>query len=149
MLEKARVDHEVHSYAHDPNVDSYGLEAAEALGLDPASVFKTLLAVVDGSETVVAVVPVTHQLDLKALAKAAGGKKARMAEPADAERITGYVVGGISPLGQRKRLPTFIDGSADDHPLINVSGGKRGLEVRLAPGDLGRLLDARFASLTS
>jgi Cys-tRNA(Pro)/Cys-tRNA(Cys) deacylase len=148
VLERTGTDHEVQVYDHDPQAESYGLEAAEALGLDPASVFKTLLAVIDGSETTVAVVPVTHQLDLKALAKAAGGKKAKMAEVADAERITGYVVGGISPLGQRRRLRTFVDSSACDLDRINVSAGKRGLEVRLSPHDLVRLLSAHVARLT-
>lgn len=147
MLENANVDHRVHTYDHDPGADSYGAEAVEALGLDPPTVFKTLLAVIDRSETVVAVVPATHRLDLKALAKAAGGKKATMADPADAERLTGYVVGGISPLGQRKRLRTFIDESATSLDRIHVSAGRRGVEVALAPRDLARLLAARFAAL--
>ena len=149
LLEKAKISHEIHAYEHDPNADSFGLEAVDALGLEPATVFKTLLAVVDRSETVVAVVPVTNQLDLKALAKAAGGKKATMADPAEAERMTGYVVGGISPLGQRKRLRTFIDSSASELDLINVSAGRRGLEVRLAPEDLADLTDATFAPIAA
>ena len=149
MLERAGINHEVHAYEHDPNVESFGQEAAHALGVDPATVFKTLLAVVDRSETVVAVVPVTRLLDLKALARAAGGKKAAMADPADAARTTGYVVGGISPLGQRKQLRTFIDSTARNHDLINVSGGRRGLEVRLAADDLGRLVGATFAPLAA
>ena len=103
---------------------------------------------IDGSETVVGVVPVTGRLDLKALAKVAGGKKAAMADPADAERLTGYVVGGISPLGQRRRLRTFIDVSAESHDQIHVSAGRRGLEIKLAPGTLGELLSARFANLS-
>lgn len=149
MLEKADVEHEVRAYEHDPNADSYGDEAVEALGLDASTVFKTLLAVVDASETVVAVVPVARRLDLKSLAKAAGGKKAAMADPTDAERLTGYVVGGISPLGQRRRLRTFIDASAEAHDRIHVSAGRRGLEVTLAPSDLCRLLAARFASIAA
>ncbi|MDH4279803.1 MAG: Cys-tRNA(Pro) deacylase [Acidimicrobiia bacterium] len=149
MLEKAKVDHEVRAYDHDPNAESYGNEAVEALGLDPSTVFKTLLAVVDGSETVVAVVPVANRLDLKALAKTAGGKKATMADPADAERLTGYVVGGISPLGQRRKLRTFIDATAESLDHMHVSAGRRGLEVTLAPTELGRLLSAAFASIAA
>ncbi len=149
LLEKAKIAHEVHSYEHDPSADSYGQEAVDQLGLDPASVFKTLLAVIDRTETVVAVVPVTGQLDLKALAKAAGGKKAAMADVSEAERITGYVVGGISPLGQRKKLRTFIDDSASALTQMNVSAGRRGLEVRLAPADLAQQTNARFAPLAA
>ena len=145
--ERAKVAYTVHEYAHDPRAESYGLEAAEALGVEPARVFKTLLANVDGQKLVVAVVPVTAQLDLKALAAAAGGRKAEMAKPADAERATGYVVGGISPLGQRKRLPTFVDASAAGFPTVNVSAGRRGLEIELAPGDLVALTGAVVAPL--
>jgi Cys-tRNA(Pro)/Cys-tRNA(Cys) deacylase len=134
-LTKAGIDFTVHPYDHDPAAASYGVEAAEALGLDPHVVFKTLLASVDG-KLVVAVVPVTGQLDLKALAAAAGGKKAVMAEPADAERATGYVVGGISPVGQRRRLPTVVDDSASSLATIYVSGGRRGLDIGLSPADL-------------
>ena len=122
------------------------MEAVHALGLAPGTVFKTLLATVDG-ETVVAVVPADRRLDLKALARAAGGKKAAMADPERVERLTGYVVGGISPLGQRKRLKTFIDRSAADLDEMHVSGGRRGLEVRLAPTDLAELVDASFDPL--
>lgn len=139
--------HRVVGYDHDPAADSYGAEAAEALGLDPAVVFKTLLATVDGSATVVAVVPVERRLDLKGLARAAGGKRAAMTEPAVAERLTGYVVGGISPLGQRKRLRTFIDVSAEARDEIHVSAGRRGLEVAIAPTALAHLLDADFHPL--
>jgi Cys-tRNA(Pro)/Cys-tRNA(Cys) deacylase len=124
-----------HTYAHDPKHESYGLEAAEALGLDPATVFKTLVADVDGKLTV-AIVPVEHQLDLKALAKAVKGKKAQMADVKHAERATGYIAGGISPLGQKKRLPTVLDETALARPTIHVSGGRRGLEIELAPADL-------------
>jgi len=145
-LSKAGVDFVLREYAHDPAAPSYGLEAAEALGADPATVFKTLLAKVDGVLTV-AVVPVTGSLDLKALAAARGGKRAEMADPAEAERVTGYVVGGISPLGQRKRLPTVVDASAEDHPAVLVSGGRRGLDVELAPADLARLTGAGFAPI--
>ncbi|MEM9651621.1 MAG: Cys-tRNA(Pro) deacylase [Actinomycetota bacterium] len=149
LLEKAGVAHRVVSYEHDPAASSYGLEAVYALGLDPAAVFKTLLATVDGAETVVAVVPVAHQLDLKALARSAGGKKAAMTDPTQAQRLTGYVVGGISPLGQRKRLRTFIDSSAEVLEEVHVSGGRRGLEIVLAPADLAGLLDASFDRLAA
>lgn len=143
---KAKVEHRIHEYRHDPAAPSYGLEAAEQLGVDPAGVFKTLVAEVDG-RLAVAVVPVAARLDLKALAAAAGGRKAVMAEAADAERATGYVVGGISPLGHRKRLPVFLDSSMQDRPTVLVSAGRRGLELELAPADLARLSDATFADL--
>ncbi|MYT70525.1 MULTISPECIES: Cys-tRNA(Pro) deacylase [unclassified Streptomyces] len=134
----------VHSYEHDPAHPSYGEEAAEAMGVSPDRVFKTLVADVDGRLTV-AVVPVAGQLDLKALASAVGGKRAAMADPALAERTTGYVRGGISPLGQRKKLPTVIDASAAEHPTICVSAGRRGLEVELAAADLAALTEAVLA----
>ena len=145
-LERAKLPVKTHAYEHDPKHESYGLEAAEALGLDPATVFKTLVADVDGKLTV-AIVGVEHQLDLKALASAAGGKKAQMADVKHAERTTGYVAGGISPLGQRKPLPTIIDASALRHMTIHVSGGRRGLEIEVAPEDLKRLTRAMFASI--
>ncbi|MFF2849420.1 Cys-tRNA(Pro) deacylase [Streptomyces sp. NPDC058001] len=134
----------VHAYEHDPAHPSYGEEAAEAMGVSPERVFKTLVADVDG-ELTVAVVPVAGSLDLKALAAAVGGKRATMADPAAAERVTGYVRGGISPLGQRKKLRTVLDESAGAHPTICVSAGRRGLEVELAPGDLAALTDAVLA----
>jgi len=137
-----------HPYDHDPAHPSYGLEAAQALGLDPAQVFKTLLARVDG-ELVVAVVPVTSSLDLKALAAAVGGRRAALARPEDAQRSTGYVVGGISPLGQRKRLPTVVDASAADQGRVYVSGGRRGLDVGLATQDLVRLTGATTARIAA
>ncbi|MFD6532235.1 Cys-tRNA(Pro) deacylase [Streptomyces sp. NPDC060184] len=136
----------VHAYEHDPAAPSYGEEAAEALGVSPDRVFKTLVADVDG-ELTVAVVPVAGSLDLKALASAVGGKRAAMADPAAAERTTGYVRGGISPLGQRKRLRTVVDASAGSHPTICVSAGRRGLEVELAAADLARLTGAVFAPI--
>ena len=140
-LEAAGVAFSTHAYDHDPAAASYGLEAATLLGLDPAAVLKTLLADVDG-RLVVAVVPVSGTLDLKALAAAVGGKRAAMADPRAAERSTGYVVGGISPLGQRKRCPTVLDAAAADLPTVYVSGGRRGLDLGLDPRDLVRLLDA-------
>ncbi|WP_406389421.1 Cys-tRNA(Pro) deacylase [Streptomyces sp. NBC_00887] len=136
----------VRSYDHDPASPSYGEEAAEALGVPPDRVFKTLVADVDG-ELVVAVVPVAGSLDLKALASAVGGKRAAMADPAAAERTTGYVRGGISPLGQRKRLRTVIDASARTHATICVSAGRRGLEVELSADDLAVLTNAVLAPI--
>ncbi|UFQ20128.1 MULTISPECIES: Cys-tRNA(Pro) deacylase [Streptomyces] len=136
----------VHSYEHDPAHPSYGEEAAEAMGVSPDRVFKTLVAEVDG-ELTVAVVPVAGSLDLKALAAAVSGKRAVMADPAAAERTTGYVRGGISPLGQRKRLRTVLDASASAHATICVSAGRRGLEVELAPGDLAKLTEAVLAPI--
>ncbi|MCX5390138.1 Cys-tRNA(Pro) deacylase [Streptomyces sp. NPDC006482] len=136
----------LHAYEHDPASPSYGEEAAEALGVSPDRVFKTLVADVDG-ELTVAVVPVAGQLDLKALASAVGGKRAAMADPAAAERTTGYVRGGISPLGQRKRLRTVLDASASDHATICISAGRRGLEVELAPADLAALTSAVVAPI--
>ncbi len=143
---RAGVEHRLCEYDHDPSAPAYGLEAAEKLGADPARVFKTLVAEVDGG-LVVAVVPVTGSLSLKALAAAAGGRKAAMAEPAAAERATGYVVGGISPLGHRKRLPVYLDETMEGHETVLVSAGRRGLELELAPGDLARLAGATFAPL--
>ncbi|MBV1947351.1 Cys-tRNA(Pro) deacylase [Streptomyces sp. BV129] len=143
-LTAAGVAHTVHSYEHDPAHPSFGEEAAEAMGVSPDRVFKTLVADVDGTLTV-AVVPVSGTLDLKALAAAVGGKRAAMADPALAERTTGYVRGGISPLGQRKKLPTVLDESAGAHPTICVSAGRRGLEVELAPADLATMTKAVLA----
>jgi Cys-tRNA(Pro)/Cys-tRNA(Cys) deacylase len=147
-LARAGVPFGVHTYEHDPAATSYGLEAATALGLDPASVFKTLLAEVDGT-LVVAVVPVTGQLDLKALAAAVGGKKAVMADPARAERTTGYVVGGISPVGQKKPLPTVVDASALEHETVYVSAGRRGADLSLAPADLVAVTAATIAEIAA
>ena len=146
-LAAAGVAHTVHPYEHDPSSPlGYGLEAAHALGVEPERVFKTLLAVVDG-ELTVAVVPVTCTLDLKALAAARGRKKAQMAEVALAERATGYVAGGISPLGQRTAHPTVVDESAELFDTILVSAGRRGLAVELAPADLVRLTRAHLADV--
>ncbi len=144
---KAKVPFQLHQYQHDPNAPSYGLEAAEALGQDPARVFKTLLAADDAGKLYVAVVPVTGQLDLKALAKAVKAKRLAMADPKAAEKATGYVVGGISPLGQKKRLALVLDASAQAFDTICVSGGRRGLEIELAPGDLLKLTGGSFASV--
>ncbi|MCY1412180.1 Cys-tRNA(Pro)/Cys-tRNA(Cys) deacylase YbaK [compost metagenome] len=147
LLKKVRAEHRIHSYEHDPKAASYGLEAAEKLGLDPAQVFKTLLASSEKNELLVAVVPVAGTLDLKALAHAAGVKKCEMADPVAAQRATGYLLGGISPLGQKKRLRTFIDQSAQLFATIHVSAGRRGLEVELAPAVLAEQTGAIFADI--
>jgi Cys-tRNA(Pro)/Cys-tRNA(Cys) deacylase len=146
LLSKQKIAHRVHAYPHDPRAASYGTEAASALGIEPGQCFKTLVAEVDGA-LVVAVVPVSGSLDLKALAAAVGGKRAAMADPSSAERTTGYVRGGISPLGQRKRLPTVVDASAADLTSMYVSAGRRGLEIELAPADLVRLTAATVAPI--
>ncbi len=147
-LDRAGISFAVHEYAHDPRHESFGLEASQALGVAPERVFKTLIAEVDGA-LVAGVVPVEGQLDLKALAAAAGGKKAAMAAVGAAERATGYVAGGISPVGQRKRLPVFLDASALAFTTVFCSGGRRGLEIELAPGDLVRAANATIARIGS
>jgi len=145
-LERAGIPFTVHEYPHDPRHESYGREASEALGVSADRVFKTLIAEVDGS-LVTGVVPVDGQLDLKALAAASGGKKAAMAQVAAAERATGYVAGGISPVGQRKRLPVVVDESAMRFATVFCSAGRRGLEIEIAPADLVRATDATVASI--
>lgn len=147
LLEQRQIPHRVLAYEHDPAVERYGQEAAEALGLDPRSVFKTLLAEVAGLGPVVAIIPVDCTLDLKALARTLGAKKATMAAPATAARVTGYVLGGISPLGQKTRLPTVLDRAAVGLDTIHVSGGRRGLELALAPSDLATLTNATVAPI--
>jgi len=147
-LERARIPFTVHTYIHDPRHESYGGEAIQALGVPADRVFKTLIAAVDG-DLVAGVVPAEGQLDLKALAVAVGGKRAVMAEVAVAERATGYVAGGISPVGQRKRLPVVLDASAMTHRTVFCSGGRRGLEIELAPADLVRAASATVASIRS
>jgi len=147
-LERAKVPFTLHEYAHDPRHDSYGLEASEALGVPPERVFKTLVAAVDG-KLAVGVVPVHRQLDLKALAAAVGGKKAVLAEVAAAERATGYVAGGISPVGQKRRLPVVIDASALEQATMFCSAGRRGLEIELAPADLVTAAGATVAPIAT
>jgi Cys-tRNA(Pro)/Cys-tRNA(Cys) deacylase len=147
-LAREKVPHTLHAYEVDPRAPSYGEAAAAALGADPARVFKTLVASIDG-RLVVGVVPVAASLDLKALAAAVGGRRAAMAEAPAAERATGYVVGGISPLGQRTRLPTVVDASATGWPTVFVSAGRRGLQVELDPADLVRMAAATVAPIAT
>jgi Cys-tRNA(Pro)/Cys-tRNA(Cys) deacylase len=144
--ERAGVAFEVLEYEHSPRASAYGIEAAEMLGLPPEAVFKTLLVNADG-RLVVALVPVNRALDLKSLAAAVGAKRAEMADAVEAERATGYVVGGISPIGQRRRLPTVIDRSAVTLARMFVSAGRRGLEIALRPADLQALCGAELADL--
>jgi Cys-tRNA(Pro)/Cys-tRNA(Cys) deacylase len=147
LLARQRIPHSVHTYTHDPRHGSYGAEASEALGVEPGRVLKTLVADVDGKLTV-GVVPVAAQLDLKALAAAVGGRKAALADVAAAVRATGYVAGGISPVGQRRRLPVVIDSTAMEYPTVFCSGGRRGLEIELAPADLVRAAAATVAPIS-
>jgi len=146
-LKKSGASFELHEYQHDPRAESYGLEAAAALGAPPEHVFKTLVTKLDTKELVVAILPVHKSLDLKALAAAAGAKKADLADVTEAERTTGYVKGGISPLGQRKKLRTIIDESAETLERMFVSGGRRGLDLELQPADLMRLCNAVTAAI--
>ena len=145
---RAGISCRVLEYRHDPAAQSFGLEAARALGVDASMVFKTLVASLASGELAVAVIPVVARLDLKALASATGAKKAVMADRQAAERATGYVIGGISPLGQRRRLTTVVDESALTHEQVYVSGGRRGLEIALAPRDLVKLTNATLNSIS-
>jgi Cys-tRNA(Pro)/Cys-tRNA(Cys) deacylase len=147
LLRKHGIAHQVLEYRHDPGAASYGGEAVDKLGLDARSVFKTLLAATEKGELLVAIVPVAGQLDLKALAVAAGCRKCEMADVQAAQRATGYLVGGISPLGQKKRLRSFLDASALALDALHVSAGRRGLEVSLAPQDLAGLISAVSAPI--
>ena len=144
---KHNIVHRVHEYIHDPSHDSYGSEAAEKLGIPEARVFKTLVVNLDNKELAVGVIPVSSMLSMKRFAKAAGSKKAVMAVPADVERSTGYVLGGVSPLGQKKRLKTIIDFSAQHYDTIYVSAGRRGLEIELNPKDLKNLVNGSYAEI--
>jgi len=148
-LKRAKLDYRIHEYQHEANNSAYGIEAATKLNLDTAVVFKTLVATLDSEKLVVAIIPVTEKLNMKLLAKAAGVKKAAMASALEVERSTGYVLGGVSPLGQKRPLATYIDISAQSLEQIYVSGGKRGLDIELAPTNLQRLTKASFVPLTA
>jgi Cys-tRNA(Pro)/Cys-tRNA(Cys) deacylase len=145
-LDAAGISYKLHEYEHRQDADSFGLEAAQALGVAAERVFKTLVAEVDGTP-VNAIIPASGRLSLKALAAAAGGKKAELAKPAAAERATGYVVGGISPLGQRRQLRTFVDAGALRHESVYISAGRRGLQIELSPHDLVRLTNGHVTAL--
>lgn len=148
LLEKNRCRYTVHKYNHDANITNYGLEAAEKLNLNAEQVFKTLLVELTPKELIVAVIPVSHQLCLKEIARVFNSKKAVMANKNDAQKTTGYLLGGISPLGQKKRLKTVIDSSAHSFKTIYVSGGKRGLDIEVNPNDVIKLLNASFQTIT-
>lgn len=147
VARKSAINFHLHEYSHDPSHSSYGLEAAEKLSVAPARVFKTLVVKLDRNELAVGVVPVTSQLNMKMMAKALGSKKAAMADAAEVQRSTGYVLGGVSPLGQKKRLKTVIDSSSIEWDSLYVSAGRRGLEIQLNPQDLQSLTQAVFADI--
>lgn len=149
LLKKNKIAHKVLQYEHDKTAESYGMEAAEKLQLDPNSVFKTLVVSDGAKQLAVCIVPVAERLNLKLAAKALGFKKVEMAEAKAVERSSGYVLGGVSPLGQKKRLPTVIDHSAESHNTIHVSAGRRGLEIELSPENLRQLLGASFAPIAA
>jgi len=147
LAKQAKIIYNIHAYEHDAASESYGLEASEKLSVPKEQVFKTLVVGLDSQELAVGVVPVSCMLNMKSMAKAAGAKKAVMAAQADVERTTGYVLGGVSPLGQKKRLKTVIDASAHNHATIYVSAGRRGLEIELCPSDLAKLVSGTFAEI--
>lgn len=147
-LEKAKSTFHIHEYHHDANAESYGLEAAEKLGIDPSRVFKTLVVMLDGKDYAVGIIPVSSMLSMKLIAKAAGAKKSAMADKQQVERMSGYVLGGVSPFGQKKQLKTFVDISALAHSSIFVSAGRRGLEVEVAPEVFSQVLRAQLVELT-
>ncbi len=146
-VKKAGIAYNIHSYTHDPICNSYGEEASEKLGVPAEQVFKTLVVVLDSRRMAVAIIPVSSMLSMKQIAKAAGAKKAEMANGSDVERSSGYILGGVSPLGQKKRLKTFIDISAENFTTIYVSAGRRGLEIELSPNDLKLLTSGSYESL--
>ncbi len=145
---KAKIKFNIHEYEHDSNAESYGIEAADKMGVSILQVFKTLVVCLDQKNFAVGLVPVSGMLNMKRIAKASGAKKAIMADKHDVERLTGYVLGGVSPLGQKKRLKTVIDNSAEDLATIFVSAGRRGLEIELSPADLKKLTNGIFAEIT-
>jgi Cys-tRNA(Pro)/Cys-tRNA(Cys) deacylase len=144
---KNRISHRVHEYSHDESSESYGLEAAEKMAVPEERVFKTLVVILDNKELAVGVIPVSSLLSMKFIAKALGAKRAAMADKSDVERSTGYVLGGVSPLGQKKRLKTVIDSSAKNHATVYVSAGRRGLEIELSPDDLTKLTSGTLAEI--
>ena len=148
QLKRHNISFQLHDYDHDPSSSAYGLEAAEKLGVVPERVFKTLVVALSDTSLAVGILPVANQLNLKAMAKACGSKKATMADPSLVERITGYVLGGVSPFGQKKLLPMLIADQSNAFETIFVSGGRRGLEIEVAPDDLQRVLYGRYASIT-
>jgi Cys-tRNA(Pro)/Cys-tRNA(Cys) deacylase len=148
LLKKLKIFHAIHEYHHDPKSESYGLEAAEKMGVPPEQVFKTLVVQNSTHELFVAILPVCTTLSMKLLAKASGSKKVDMADKHLVEKTTGYVLGGVSPLGQKKRLKTFIDSSATQFDTIYISAGKRGLEISLKPTDLQQCLQAHFVDIS-
>ena len=147
VAKKNKIAHKVHQYLHEPASESYGLEAAEKMGVPEGQVFKTLVVRLNTKELVVGVVPVSSMLSMKLIARAAGAKKAELAPQSEVERSTGYVLGGVSPLGQKKRLKTIIDSSAINHSTIYVSAGRRGLEIELSPNELKRLVNGIFEDI--
>ncbi|MCG9731993.1 Cys-tRNA(Pro) deacylase [Shewanella sp. Isolate13] len=149
LLIKHKITHQVHEYHHDPSCQAYGLEAAEKIGVAPELVFKTLVVKLDGKQLAVAIIPVAEKLSMKLIAKAAKAKKAVMADAIEVQRSSGYVLGGVSPLGQKRQLLTVIDETAAQLAQMYVSGGRRGLDIALAPEDIQQLLRASFAPLTA
>lgn len=147
VAKKNKIAHTIHEYTHDESASSYGLEASEKLGIPQGQVFKTLVVATDNKELVVSIIPVSSKLSMKLIAKAVGVKKAVMADKSDVERSTGYVLGGVSPLGQKKRLKTIIHSAALDYETIFVSAGRRGLEIELRPNDLAKLTSGKFAEI--
>jgi Cys-tRNA(Pro)/Cys-tRNA(Cys) deacylase len=147
IVKKYKTSHNIHEYSHDETSESYGLEAAEKMGIAEARVFKTLVVELDNKELAVGVIPVSSMLSMKLMAKAVGVKKATMADKSDVERSTGYVLGGVSPLGQKKRLKTVVDASAKNYSTIYTSAGRRGLEIELSPDDLIALTGGLFAEI--
>ena len=147
LAKKSNIAHIVHEYLHDASAASYGVEASEKLGIEAGRVFKTLVVSLDNHDMAVGVIPVSSMLSMKSIAKAAKSKKAKMAKQSDVERSTGYVLGGVSPLGQKRRLKTFVDISANHFDTIFISAGRRGLEIELSPNDLLQLVHGQFAEL--
>jgi Cys-tRNA(Pro)/Cys-tRNA(Cys) deacylase len=147
QAKKSKISHKIHEYSHDESSESYGLEAADKMGVAQERVFKTLVVSLDNKALVVGIIPVSSMLSMKLIAKAVGAKKAFMADKLDVERSTGYILGGVSPLGQKKRLKTIIHSSANNYPTIYVSAGRRGLEIELRPADLAKLTNAKLAEI--